>query len=594
MPVTLRTIATSPEPREETRPAPELFSQEQLEAHAEQLAQTQTLAPDPGRAQPLSSRLDKSAEVLEDAYYTLTSAAHSDARPVGSEDWLRDNFHVVQDQIRAIRQDLPRKYYLELPKLADGPFEGYPRVYVLARELVIHTAGRFDLQTLIGFATAFQRGAPLSIGEIWAIPIMLRFALVEELQRLATDVVKARRSRESARRWGLLFADPTVPPNKVISRALREASRTSGRLPAAFVVELLQWLRDQPASAAPAWEALHERSAGAGRLARGNASPRAQARGDQSGRHRQHHHQHAAPVLDRTGRCSSSGSAWSSRSCAGDPAGAYGKMDFPTRDRYRHSVEELAKGAKQPETEVARRVVALAEEAVRSAPEQRSPPSRRLLPDLARPLRARSGCRLSADHPGSAGAIRRSSTRSSATWAPSRSSSPPRRRQPAVVRDPPRRDGYAAGLRSHPGAAAGERAGRSAFSISIVTSHVPPRQLPKLRPARTGFRPPIGRWWSFPAIVESEARVLSLLDELEVRFFANRDTCVHFALLTDFADADAETTSTDESHPRHSEGGHRPVERTSRSPIDSSCSIGNAAGTLASIAGWGGNASAAS
>ena len=126
MPVTLRTIATSPEPREETRPAPELFSQEQLEAHAEQLAQTQTLAPDPGRAQPLSSRLDKSAEVLEDAYHTLTSAAHSDARPVGSEDWLRDNYHVVQDQIREIRQDLPRKFYLELPKLAGRSVRGLP------------------------------------------------------------------------------------------------------------------------------------------------------------------------------------------------------------------------------------------------------------------------------------------------------------------------------------------------------------------------------------------------------------------------------------------------------------------------------------
>jgi cyclic beta-1,2-glucan synthetase len=105
---------------------------------------------------------------------------------VGSEDWLRDNHHVVQDQVREVRQDLPRKYYAELPKLADGPFEGYPRVYVFARELIVHTAGRFDLQTLVDFATAYQRAAPLSIGEIWAIPIMLRLALVEELRRLAS------------------------------------------------------------------------------------------------------------------------------------------------------------------------------------------------------------------------------------------------------------------------------------------------------------------------------------------------------------------------------------------------------------------------
>ena len=95
-------------------------------------------------------------------------------RPSGRKTGCRDNHHVVQDQVREIRQDLPRKYYLELPKLADGPLAGYPRVYAFARELIAHTAGRLDLQTLVDFATAYQRAAPLTIGEIWAIPIMLR------------------------------------------------------------------------------------------------------------------------------------------------------------------------------------------------------------------------------------------------------------------------------------------------------------------------------------------------------------------------------------------------------------------------------------
>src|SRR5690606_40078361 len=66
---------------------------------------------------------------------------------------------------------LPRKYYLELPKLADGPFEGYPRVYLLARELIAHTAGRLDLDTIVDFTTAYQRASTLTIGETWAVPI---------------------------------------------------------------------------------------------------------------------------------------------------------------------------------------------------------------------------------------------------------------------------------------------------------------------------------------------------------------------------------------------------------------------------------------
>src|SRR5262245_60484674 len=200
----------------ESRPSPpELFSQDQLERHAAALAGLYRLAPEPTRGRPLLPLLDDAAEELDAAYRFLTDATLAGSAAVGSEDWLRDNHHVVQDQVREIRQDLPRKYYFELPKLLDGPFAGYPRVYMFARELIAHTAGRFDLQTLVDFATAFQRVAPLAIGEIWAIAIMLRLALVDELRRLAADVVAAHHSRDRAKTWG----------QRVIANA-READRT--------------------------------------------------------------------------------------------------------------------------------------------------------------------------------------------------------------------------------------------------------------------------------------------------------------------------------------------------------------------------------
>ena len=145
-------------------PAPELFGQDQLERHAVALAGLYRLAADPVRGRPLLPRLDDSAQKLDATYRFLSTSVTKDAPAVGSEDWLRDNHHVVQDQVREIRQDLPRKYYQELPKLADGPFAGYPRVYAFARELITHTAGRLDLQTLIDFALAYQRVAPLTIG----------------------------------------------------------------------------------------------------------------------------------------------------------------------------------------------------------------------------------------------------------------------------------------------------------------------------------------------------------------------------------------------------------------------------------------------
>ena len=83
------------------------------------------------------------------------------------------------NQVRQVRTDLPPDFYAELPRLADGPLSGYPRVYALATEMVAHSDNRVDVEVLRTFVLAYQESQPLRIGEIWAIPIMLRMALVE-------------------------------------------------------------------------------------------------------------------------------------------------------------------------------------------------------------------------------------------------------------------------------------------------------------------------------------------------------------------------------------------------------------------------------
>ncbi|MGH9310704.1 MAG: GH36-type glycosyl hydrolase domain-containing protein, partial [Vicinamibacterales bacterium] len=355
------TTAAFPTELHERPPQPELFGQERLERHAEQLAAGHRLEREAVRGRPLLPHVEQSARQLDTVYRRL-SAAPRPPQAVPSEDWLRDNYHVVLDQVRAIRQDLPRKYYFELPKLADGPFAGYPRVFVVARDLVIHTAGRFDLQTLVGYVVAYQKGAPLSIGEIWAIAIMLRVALVDELRRLADDVLAASEEREEARRWGVIFSESPSEPAKVIEASLKAATKKTGRLSAAFVVELLQWLRDQPSSSAPAWlalqRALDQQADSADEMLRREHQ-------------REAANQLAIGNIITTMRLLSS-IDWPQffervslveQILREDPAEAYERMDFPTRDRYRHSVEELARGSKQPERAVARRAVQLAQEA---------------------------------------------------------------------------------------------------------------------------------------------------------------------------------------------------------------------------------------
>src|SRR5687767_5828151 len=339
-----------------------LFSQEQLESHAQALAAAHTLSDDPRRSRPLLPRLDESGVRLEAAYQFLSTVARGDPQPVPSEDWLRDNYHVVQDQIREVRRDLPRKFYLELPKLADGEYAGYPRVYVIARELIAHTAGRFDLETLIDFTRAYQRAAPLSIGETWAIPIMLRLGLVEELRRLVDGVVAARHSREQARKWEAAFAQPGPRRRRDLDALLQAEVEANGRLSAAFVVELMQWLRDQPASAAPAWQALQRAL---------------EAQGDSPEELLRVEHQREATDQLAIGNVITSMRLLSSidwpiffdrvsvveQILKQDPAGAYAEMDFSTRDRYRHSIEQLSRGSNTPELEVAHRAIAFARNA---------------------------------------------------------------------------------------------------------------------------------------------------------------------------------------------------------------------------------------
>ncbi len=132
------------------------------------------------------------------AYRALTEAIRDERSITPAAEWLVDNFHIVEEQLREIRDDLPADYYRELPKLAEGHLEGYPRVLGLAWAYVAHTDSRFDPDSLSRLVSAYQRVEPLTIGELWAIAISLRILLVENLRRLAEQIVRGRAARQQA------------------------------------------------------------------------------------------------------------------------------------------------------------------------------------------------------------------------------------------------------------------------------------------------------------------------------------------------------------------------------------------------------------
>ena len=173
---------------------------------------------------------------------------------------------MVQEHIGEVRESLPRGYYRELPELAGGPLAGYPRVYELAITLISHSEGRVDLNNVSDFVAAFQQVAPLTIGELWAVPAMLRLGLIENVRRMALRTVQrldelevadaaAERIALASREGGSAFEAeldrfvserPPLTPT-FVSRFLQQLRAEGGALPA--VVRLEGWIAEEALSA---------------------------------------------------------------------------------------------------------------------------------------------------------------------------------------------------------------------------------------------------------------------------------------------------------------------------------------------------------
>ena len=329
----------------------ELFGAERLELHAQSLAAAQPVTDTPPPVLSLHRRLDDNARVLLAAYRASAAELEGGRGVVPAAEWLLDNYHLVEAQIREIRDDLPPGYYRQLPKLAEGPFAGYPRVLGLAWAFVAHTDSHFDPIVLERFVAAYQRVQPLTIGELWAVAITLRIVLIENLRRLADQISAGRSAR----------ADAQSLANRLLASGSAHTalesditSRAPGPLSELFAAQLAKRLRDQDPRTTPALGWLAERLALQGTTV------------DEVVEHA-HQRQGASNVTVRNvitsmrlisdidwAQLFESVSLVDARLRAGT---AFAGMDFPTRNLYRSAIEQLARGSPLPELAIAALVV---------------------------------------------------------------------------------------------------------------------------------------------------------------------------------------------------------------------------------------------
>jgi cyclic beta-1,2-glucan synthetase len=524
----------------------EVFGAERLAEHARAIARQHRLLPTKRTygSGPLLARLDETREVIEDVHRALAEGAErgTDISPAG--EWLLDNHYVIREHLREVRTNLPSGYYQELPKLASGALAGYPRVYELAIELIAHTEGHLDLENITLFVSEYQRVAPLRLGELWAIPTMLRLGLIENLRRMALRMRARLREVDLADEWAARLRKASEASPAALAEELPRFVDEHPTLTPTFVTRFLQqirayqtnftplvWLEQWIAEDGPSAEEAVTRSNRRVALTQITVvnsimSLRAVAR------------------LDWKEFVESQSAT--EKILRADPSGNYARMTFVTRDWYRHIVENVAKRAHKEEVEVARIAIRLA----------RAAAQRTDIPPEIQARESHVGYYLVDD---------------GRTKLDAETGYPPTVQEqlhrwilahPNLV--------YFGGMLLLTIAAIsvvirliGPMSVGETIAVALVlllplnevsvavmnqltTLVVPPRLLPKLEFHEDGIPADLRTLIAIPTLFGSVAAVREMLDHVEVLYLANRDPHLHLAILSDFGDAPSEHTATDE------------------------------------------------
>ncbi len=314
-----------------------------------------------------SSALRQACQVLSqdsDAQQPNAPSASkaSDTLPITpAGEWLLDNFYLIEEQILTATAHLPKGYSRELPQLAGGPSGGLPRVYDLALSAISHSDGRLDLEALERFVNAYQTITPLALGELWAIPIMLRLALLENLRRVAARISADRQHSTEADHWAAQMLDTAEHDPKNLIVVIADMARSHPPMSSAFVAELARRLRGHGPALALGLSWIEQRLAESSLTIEQMVSAwNQQQAADQ------------VSISNSIGSLRFLGATnWQlfveamshvEKLLRQDLGGVYGTMDFATRDRYRHVVDRLAKASQHSELAIARAALAMAQD----------------------------------------------------------------------------------------------------------------------------------------------------------------------------------------------------------------------------------------
>ncbi|MDQ2766759.1 MAG: cyclic beta 1-2 glucan synthetase, partial [Gemmatimonadota bacterium] len=531
----------------------ELYGVGQLAQHARDLARRHQLLSSGTRPVRRSghglllARLAETERVLYEVRASLldASARGIDVTPAGA--WLLDAFFIVIEHGREVRASMPQGYYQQLPKLESGPYRGYPRIYGIAIEFIAHTEGQLDQQNMELMIREYQSVEPLTLGELWAWPVMLRMGLLESVRRMALrtkrDVMDAGRADAQVRRFR-----NAAGGEEGLRRELTDFVAHPPEMTAAFLTRFFQqirvaradftallWLEQWIAEDAMSVEAAVQRS-----TRRLSLTQLVMANSITSLR----------TVASFGWPDFVESMSVTEAVLREDPAGFYAEMTFDARDLYRHAIEELAKRSQRPEPSVARAAIDLAVQG--SAALDSSPGTARDEHDRI----AHVGYYLVGHG--------RAKLESALEYRPALGQRIVRfwRRRPASLYFGALALAFLAVLAivtlPLPSSVTWSTRALALLIALLPASEIggaivnqlavffaPPDRLSRLDYSRNGV-PAVHRTVVvIPLLLDSAAAARDAFDHLETQFLANRDPQVRFALLSDFTDAGSESLPPD-------------------------------------------------
>lgn len=338
----------------------EPFTLEQMHAHAKELAETMRLTSKFGRisqtrGHPLLQSLNESASILAEVRQNVAQAEHVEQTITSSAEWLLDNAHVIGGNIEEVRRNLPKKFYRQLPQVSQGTPAGMPRIALIAQDILDCTAYRLNREAIVDYLNSFQAIEPLTIGELWALPLMLRLRLIEGLKGLALDIDRRLCESESASFWGNRLLNVARRDPQQFQNFFNALAQEQPAPSPHFGEELLEHLFDNETIIPPIRSWLEERL--------GAAS--IDILHQEQMKHSTEQVAFSSAIISLITLTHLSWHDIFESVCpvdallAKDPV--YSLLDFATRDSYRHAVETIARHSEATESEVAEKALQLTE-----------------------------------------------------------------------------------------------------------------------------------------------------------------------------------------------------------------------------------------